>query len=90
MEEIPTEEIPIIEIPTIEIPTEEILIEKKENNMKFTRNLLLQETDKYLLPYYPITPEQLEIVKEYRQALRNFTQNDYIVPDRPDFIILMN
>ena len=78
------------EIPTIEIPTEEILIEKKNINMKFTRNLLLQETDKYLLPDYPITPDQLEIVKEYRQALRNFTQNDYIMPNRPDFIILMN
>ena len=75
---------------TEEIPTEEILIEKKNNNMKFTRNLLLQETDKYLLSDYPITPEQLEIVKEYRQALRNFTQNDYIMPDRPDFINTMN
>ena len=58
--------------------------------MKFTRNLLLQETDKYLLADYPITPEQLEKVKEYRQALRNFTKNDYIMPDRPDFINTMN
>ena len=58
--------------------------------MKFTRNLLLQETDKYQLADYPITPDQLEIVKEYRQALRNFTQNDYIMPDRPDFINTMN
>ena len=73
-----------------EIPTEEILIEKKNINMKFTRNLLLQETDKYLLPDYPITPDELEIVKEYRQALRDFTKNNYTIPDRPDFIILMN
>ena len=73
-----------------EIPTEEILFEKKKIFMKFTRNLLLQETDKYLLADYPITPEQLEKVKEYRQALRNFTKNDYIMPDRPDFINTMN
>lgn len=73
-----------------EIPTEEILIEKKNIYMKFTRNLLLQETDKYILADYPITPEQLEIVKVYRQALRDFTKNDYTMPDRPDFIILLN
>ena len=78
------------EIPIEEIPTEEILIEKKNINMKFTRNLLLQETDKYLLPDYPITVEQLEIVKEYRQALRDFTKNNHTMPDRPDFINTMN
>jgi len=62
----------------------------KKSNMKFTRNLLLQETDKYLLPDYPITPEQLEMIKTYRQALRNFTQNDFILPEKPDFVITLN
>lgn len=55
-----------------------------------TRNLILNETDKYLLPDYPITPENLEIVKEYRQLLRDFTKNNYVLPDKPEFLILLN
>lgn len=56
------------------------------NHYRKMRNDLLNETDKYLLSDFPITPEQLIIVKEYRQALRDFTKNDYILPDKPDFI----
>jgi hypothetical protein len=55
---------------------------------KKIRNQLLLETDKYLLPDFPITPEQLEIVKEYRQALRYFTNNNYILPDKPYLLLL--
>jgi hypothetical protein len=54
---------------------------------KTERNLILKETDKYLVPDFPITPEQLEIVKQYRKQLRDFTENDYIMPNKPDFII---
>lgn len=54
------------------------------------RNLILGETDKYLMPDYPISPEQLIIVKEYRQKLRDFTNNDFILPDKPEFVITMN
>ncbi len=54
------------------------------------RNELLIATDKYVLPDFPITTEQLELVKTYRQALRDFTNNDYIMPDKPDFIITLN
>ena len=56
-----------------------------KNNMIFIRNELLQKTDKYLLSDYPITSEQLEIIKTFRQALRDFTKNNYIMPDKPDF-----
>ena len=59
---------------------------KKIINLKNKRNLILNETDKYLIADFPITPEQLIIIKEYRQALRDFTKNDYILPDKPDFI----
>jgi hypothetical protein len=58
--------------------------------LKQKRNLILGETDKYVLCDFPLTPEQLEIVKEYRQKLRDFTNNDYIMPDKPDFVITMN
>jgi len=54
---------------------------------KKIRNNLLLETDKYVLCDFPITAEQLEIVKEYRQALRDFTNNNYELPERPDFLI---
>jgi hypothetical protein len=58
--------------------------------MKHKRNGILNETDKYMLSDFPITPEQLEIVKQYRQALRDFTNNDYIMPIKPDFIITLS
>jgi hypothetical protein len=58
--------------------------------LKNKRNLVLAETDKYMLCDYPITPENLEIVKTYRQKLRDFTNNDYIFPDKPSFVITMN
>jgi hypothetical protein len=58
--------------------------------LKHKRNLVLGETDKYMLCDYPITPENLEIVKTYRQQLRDFTNNDYIFPDKPSFVITMN
>lgn len=38
------------------------------------RNQLLEESDKYLLADYPITQENLEKIKIYRQELRNFME----------------
>ena len=54
--------------------------------LKNQRNELLKDTDKYMLVDFPITPENLELIKQYRQALRDFTANDYIIPEKPDFI----
>jgi hypothetical protein len=59
-------------------------------SLKNKRNLVLGETDKYMLCDYPISPENLEIVKTYRQKLRDFTNNDYIFPEKPSFVITMN
>jgi hypothetical protein len=56
--------------------------------MKQTRNSILNQTDKYMLSDFPISPEQLEIVKQYRQKLRNFTNNDFIMPEKPSFVII--
>lgn len=36
------------------------------------RDQLLINSDKYVLQDFPITPENLELIKEYRQQLRNF------------------
>ena len=81
----------------IEPETEESKAEKLRLREEITklyiisqRDQLLDKTDKYLLPDFPITAEQLEIVKEYRQKLRDFTNNNYEMPDKPDFVITMN
>lgn len=50
------------------------------------RNQLLEETDKYVLPDYPITSENLQLIKQYRQALRDFTSNNYVLPEKPEII----
>ena len=50
---------------------------------KQMRNQLLIESDKYMLPDYPITSNNLILIKDYRDKLRNFTNNDYIIPQFP-------
>jgi hypothetical protein len=69
---------------------EEYILLSNKMMIKHKRNSILAETDKYMLSDYPITPEQLEIVKIYRQSLRDFTNNEYILPAKPDFIITSN
>ena len=85
-------DIPFDTTPQPELTPEFLEIIKNDtyNHLKKMRTELLIATDKYLLPDFPITPEQLIIIKEYRQALRNFTQNDYIMPVKPDFVITLN
>ena len=58
--------------------------EMKKVSLIFTRNQLLAESDKYMLSDFPITPENLELMKQYRQQLRDFTTNDYIIPEKPN------
>ncbi len=58
-------------------------------NLKHKRNVILAQTDKYMLSDFPISPEQLEEVKIYRQALRDFTI-DYLLPPKPSFVITIN
>ena len=43
------------------------------------RNQLLKESDKYLLPDYPISSSNLELVKQYRQQLRNYMDLDQVI-----------
>ena len=56
------------------------------SNLRNQRNKLLIETDKYLLVDFPISSNNLILIKEYRSKLRNFTDNNYIIPDKPTFI----
>ena len=42
------------------------------------RNECLKDSDKYMLPDYPLSDEQRELAKQYRQALRE-------IPEQPNF-----
>ena len=60
------------------------------------RNQLLAASDKYLLLDYPISSNNLILVKDYRQKLRDYMDLDQIInynsnipfPDFPTFPIL--
>jgi hypothetical protein len=65
-------------------PTEEQLV----TSTRATRDKLIAETDYLLMTDYPITAEKLELVKQYRQLLRDITEKpgfptDIQWPDKP-------
>ena len=77
------------------IPNNEHFLKRARN----IRNELLIRTDRYMLQDYPnLTPEQLKQIKDYRQALREFINDNkdkYLngqaqidFPPQPDFINL--
>ena len=76
------------------VPNNEHFLKRARN----IRNELLNRTDKYLLSDYPISLEQQMKIKEYRQALREFINNNkdkYLngqaqidFPQQPKFINL--
>lgn len=51
------------------VPTDEELARQVRNE----RDRKLEETDWYMMPDYPADPEALEVVKNYRKALRDIT-----------------
>ena len=68
-------------------------------NLVFIRNKrdqLLLDSDKYMLCDYPISSNNLKLVKDYRQKLRDYMDLDQIInynsnipiPDFPTFPIL--
>lgn len=65
------------------------VINELADDVRFRRNDLLEKTDKLMTLDYPISDEDREKVKKYRQALRDITEdkefplfesNDYKVP----------
>lgn len=60
-------------------------------NIRIERDMLISETDFYLMPDYPIDSNNLEELKTYRQALRDIPEQsgfpkDVIWPDVPKFL----
>lgn len=75
------------------IPNNEHFLKRARN----IRNELLNRTDRYLLVDFPISDEQIEIIKLYRQELRDYINlnKDKILngekidfPKQPEFIDL--
>ena len=75
------------------IPNNEHFLKRARN----IRNQLLNKTDRYFLIDYPIAYEQQMIIKNYRQELRDFINNNEIkilagekvdFPTQPSFIDL--
>lgn len=61
--------------------TEEQKLNELATAIRSKRNSLLAETDYLLMPDYPISQENLEKIKEYRQQLRDITKQDEFPKD---------
>lgn len=55
-------------------PEDEMSDEELAQRVRNRRNSLISQSDFYVQPDYPSTPEGLEAVKAYRQALRDITE----------------
>lgn len=60
-------------IPDPVIPPYEPTDEELARRVRDDRDRKLEETDWYMMPDYPADPEALELIKSYRQALRDIT-----------------
>lgn len=74
-------------------PTEQEILDIKDTvkeelwfkELRRERNVLLSETDKYLLEDYPITNEQKTLLKKYRKDLRDLPGNSvYPIKEFPE------
>ena len=48
-------------------------IEQRKEQVRQVRNQYLEQTDKYMIADYPITDEERELYKQYREYLRDYT-----------------
>ena len=54
----------------------EITTEELKAQVRAVRNLYLQQTDKFMLVDYPITDDERELYKQYREYLRDYTLSE--------------
>lgn len=72
-------------------PTEEEKKETAERDVRARRDSLISKTDFLLMADYPISEEELQAVKDYRQALRDVTDQDgfpfdVVFPEAPSVV----
>ena len=51
-------------------------IEQRKEQVRAVRNKYLEQTDKYMITDYPITDEERELYKQYREYLRDYTLSE--------------
>lgn len=56
------------------VPVPEPTVQELASMVRYQRDAKLSSTDYLVVPDYPISPEDLEAVKAYRQALRDITE----------------
>ena len=49
-------------------------IEQRKEEVRSVRNQYLEQTDKFMLADYPITDEERELYKQYREYLRTYPE----------------
>ena len=49
-------------------------IEQKKADVRAVRNQYLEQTDKYMITDYPITDEERELYRQYREYLRTYPE----------------
>lgn len=59
----------------VEIVIPEPTVEEKQAQTRAIRNGLLSDSDKYLMPDFPIDDAGRELYIQYRQYLRDYTQS---------------
>lgn len=63
-------------LPDIDEKAIEFQKAKKSNQVRRIRNQYLEETDKYMILDYPISDDERLSYKNYREYLRDYTEND--------------
>lgn len=58
-----------------EIVVPEPTVEEKQEQVRIVRNGLLDDSDKYLMPDFPIDDAGRELYIQYRQYLRDYTKS---------------
>ena len=58
--------------------------EEKQKSVRNVRNLYLNDTEKYMMPDYPIDAELREKIKTYRQYLRDYTLQNGWQEENPE------
>lgn len=56
------------------LTTSDLAIEQDKERIRAVRNQYLEQTDKYLITDFPITDEERELYKQYREYLRTYPE----------------
>lgn len=58
------------------LTTSDPVVEQYREQVRSVRNRYLEQTDKFMIVDYPITDEERELYKQYREYLRDYTLSE--------------